>query len=136
MNNPSFPVTLILHQHPQQTHYDWLLWNPQKAQAAHPCETFQLLYPPNRWSSIKRFTAQKISDHREHYLKYQGPISQHRGYVTPIDQGQYQIIQWTPTQIQIHIQLFEFQGQISFAKQKQCPSSTHWLVNCEKNNFS
>ena len=38
------------------------------------------------------FTAERINDHRKHYLSYEGPVSCNRGHVSFFDRGEYEKI--------------------------------------------
>jgi hypothetical protein len=79
------PRFVVLHHDHPQDHLDLLL---ERAEAAWtwrlPCSAFPMC--------AGEFVAERLSDHRLHYLEYEGPVSQGRGSVRRLTAGEYEVI--------------------------------------------
>jgi hypothetical protein len=60
--------------------------------------TWALAEEPEAGKSI---AAEQLPDHRLDYLHYEGPVSQNRGTVSRWDNGEYKILEESPTQLTI-----------------------------------
>lgn len=96
----SCKTVVLLHQVSDgSSHYDWLIDVPsddydQAAWAAHPPEripTFRLDIDPLSSAGVPpwapAFRAERLGDHRRHYLSYEGPVSGGRGTVVRVNSG-------------------------------------------------
>jgi hypothetical protein len=72
---------VLQHDHPF-LHWDLLLEHPEKGTAL----TWRLMSEPTAGGRIQ---AQRIGDHRLHYLTWEGPVSGDRGSVQRIAAGTY-----------------------------------------------
>lgn len=93
-------TVILLHQHPTNAdHFDWLIDQPA-VPSEHRLITFRTTHRPDEPAT---FQAHHAPDHRAHYLTYQGPLSQSRGSVTRISQGQ--VVRWDQQQTRISAQI-------------------------------
>ncbi len=83
------------------THWDLML----ETQGA--LRTWALEAMPD--AQTTKIRARQLPDHRLAYLSYEGPISGERGTVRRIDEGQYQILQEGPGELEI-----AFEGKFLF----------------------
>lgn len=83
---------LLLHVHPEQTHWDLLLTCPGPAPQRWPTFSIPL---PAQWKPGLNTIAGRLPDHRSVYWQYQGPVSQNRGYIQPLDAGRFFCRLWT-----------------------------------------
>jgi hypothetical protein len=77
---PRFAI--LAHDHPFP-HWDFLLEDGER------CRTWRLLAEPAPGETIP---AERIADHRLHYLDYEGPVSGNRGAVVRFDSGTFEWI--------------------------------------------
>ena len=49
MKVKTYSTAVVLHQHPEHTHYDWLLVDPLRLEDSHVCKTFRVIYSPQVW---------------------------------------------------------------------------------------
>ncbi|WP_432797336.1 hypothetical protein [Poriferisphaera sp. WC338] len=115
--------TLPDHSAAEPIHYDWLLtYPPNPAIPAYPPSelepdltsspenrllAFQTTIPPQQWPDLSApLPLQRIFDHRQRYLTYEGPISNDRGHVIQAAIGHHKPSLWLPqkivTDLQIH----------------------------------
>ncbi len=73
-------IVVLLHDHPFR-HWDLLLEQSETA------ATWRLFRPPLTGEPL---AAQRIADHRLHYLSWEGPVSGNRGTVRRTHSGTYQ----------------------------------------------
>ena len=69
------------------SHWDLLLEQPPGL--GDGLKTFEICVPPEAWG--KPSVARQLSDHRHHYLDYEGPVSGNRGHVARVMEGH---IEW------------------------------------------
>ena len=70
------------HAHPDQIHWDFMLEQPNNL------ATWQVPTPPNEWHQQVNLCT-RIFDHRLKYLTFEGSLSQNRGTVKIVAQGDY-----------------------------------------------
>lgn len=75
---PRFAI--LAHDHPFP-HWDFLLEDSEC------CRTWRLLSEPRPSGTVE---AERIADHRLHYLDYEGPVSGDRGTVARFDAGTFE----------------------------------------------
>ncbi len=71
-------------------------------------------------------SAERIDNHRLEYLTFEGPISNNRGSVRQVDQGEFRIQLWSENEIsgELHAQTNK-----TFMRLSRTANSTHWLLN-------
>lgn len=83
-------TVLLRHDLPDGSwHYDWLI-------APHPSPEPRGLICFRVWERIdsdevRQFRAERLADHREMYLDYEGPVSGGRGTVTRVAEGKVKV---------------------------------------------
>jgi hypothetical protein len=82
---------ILEHDHPF-LHWDFMLDNGQTL------DTWRLLNYPQQGTDIP---AEELPQHRQHYLDYEGPISNDRGTVTRIASGTFEIHTSTDSGFQV-----------------------------------
>ena len=92
----------VIQEHTQSDgiHYDLML------EYGETLKTWRIPQPP----TMSPQTIEQIQDHRILYLEYEGEISGHRGAVKIWDRGDYQLKQWSLSQIVIHLQGNQLSG--------------------------
>ena len=76
---------LLHHELPDGSwHYDWMLEDASHPEGA--LVTFRVLVRPDM-NTVQVFDAQRLMNHRQAYLDYQGPISGNRGTVRRVAEG-------------------------------------------------
>lgn len=68
-----------------QSHFDWLIDQPD-LDNENRLIAFRCALRPDS-TVLQCFTAQRLPDHRAHYLAYEGPVSQDRGSVKRLATG-------------------------------------------------
>lgn len=86
------PTVLLRHDRQRDTHYDWLLADPRHPGG--PLWTWRCAWPSWRWRDMASWPLTVLPPHRQRYLRYQGPLSGHRGSVTRVDQGSFIPLAW------------------------------------------
>lgn len=54
-----------------------------------------------QFDTTEQLDAERIGDHRLHYLTYEGPVSGDRGRVVRVDEGHFRIVHETATHAQV-----------------------------------
>lgn len=85
----------VIQQHNQKdnVHFDLML------EFSNTLKTWRIPQPPDKLPQ----TLEQIQDHRKTYLDYEGEISGKRGFVTIWDKGEYQILLWSGSFIDIEV---------------------------------
>ncbi len=134
---------VILHHefpdsHPRQSHWDFMLeWEPE-VEGGNTLKTWALEHSPletlaelraegtNNDSDRESETAPeaeipaiRLEDHREHYLTYEGPVSNDRGRVSRIASGIYRVIEETETETIVELAFGMDRGKASGSQQKK-----------------
>ena len=93
-------TVLLLHEKPDGTrHYDWMLKVEGCADPARPLATFRV---GERIDLVEgRFEGERIGDHREKYLTFEGDIGQGRGRVRRMARGRAVIESITGTDLAV-----------------------------------
>jgi len=60
--------------------------------------------------------AQKLPEHRLHYLNYEGPLSDDRGEVQQFDKGAYLTVKEDPHELIVDLEGRQLQGQIALRR--------------------
>jgi hypothetical protein len=87
------PYVILRHDLADQTHWDLML------DLGEALATWQLKRDPATLADPaagEAIPALRIADHRRAYLEYEGPVSNHRGHVTRVDSGTYEVIDHSP----------------------------------------
>lgn len=82
---------------PRPLHWDFML------ESSGVLRTWALDRPPDENAGTEWF-AEALADHRIAYLEFEGEISGGRGWVTPWDRGDYEVVTWQGNQIIIDLQ--------------------------------
>lgn len=82
---------VLEHDHPE-LHWDFML------ESDGILRTWRLETPPGDECEIR---AQQLSDHRLHYLDYEGPVSGDRGKVSRWDAGDYESVEAVPDRLEV-----------------------------------
>ncbi len=72
------------------SHFDWMF--AQDGVGEMPLVTYRVIVPPYEAELSSAIAIERISDHRFHYLEYEGPIDQDRGTVQRVGEGTYQAL--------------------------------------------
>lgn len=89
-------TVLLLHELPDGTrHYDWMLKVEGSAEPGRPLATFRVSERIDLAEG--RFEGERIGDHREAYLTFEGDIGHRRGRVTRMARGEAAIESITGT---------------------------------------
>ncbi len=105
------PAVLLRHHTPDGVHHDWLVGTPQDRLTPYArLWTARVKHPSRWWRQLGCFELETIQPHRRAYLRYQGPIFGHRGWVTRTDHGVVTIRLWTSRRMLWDVQLQDFQG--------------------------
>ncbi len=103
----SFRFAVLRHTFPdvevRSSHWDLLLEQPSGSNDR--LITFEVPVPPEEWCSTT--VARQLSDHRNIYLVYEGPVSGNRGAVKRVLEGS---IQWRSNSQQSMILAIQFDG--------------------------
>ena len=83
--------------------------------------TWSLAAEPESAPSI---AAVALPDHRRDYLDYEGPISEGRGSVTRVDQGNYQFVKLDPDEIIVLLAGRELIGRVILRRSPD--EATRW----------
>ncbi len=132
MLNKSFPTAVILHQHAQNTHHDWLLVDPFCVGQKHSCKTFRVLWGPQIWADQGAICGQEIAHHRSHYLTYQGKIDGNRGTATPVDEGGFEVLMWSESRIVVDVKMYHFAGRAVLERYFGEEAGSLWRILLEK----
>ncbi|MEM6551162.1 MAG: hypothetical protein AAF750_03445, partial [Planctomycetota bacterium] len=65
--------------------------------------TFRAPAPPHHWPHLGHLILTPLPPHRDHYLRYQGPVSPQRGTVTRVAKGHAYPLIWTATRIRLDL---------------------------------
>ncbi|MDG2388292.1 MAG: DNA polymerase ligase N-terminal domain-containing protein [Planctomycetaceae bacterium] len=84
---------ILTHDHP---HLHWDLMLEQETSL----RTWRLNEDPNNSGPI---TAEELSNHRKHYLDYEGPVSGNRGTIVRWDMGTYETVADSEYQLEIKL---------------------------------
>lgn len=77
---------VLLHTLPDgSSHFDWLIDQPHMPQE-HRLLAWRCVHRPDAINAP--FQAHQMPDHRAHYLTYEGPLSNNRGQVQRVAQGE------------------------------------------------
>ena len=125
-------TAVILHQHPDQTHFDWLLVDPFKIGGSHACKTFRVLYGPGVWAEQGVICGEEIAYHRDHYLTYQGEVSGDRGFVTPVDEGKFEMLTWREEEIVAEVFMYDFVGRVTLERYVGEDAGSLWRISFNK----
>lgn len=93
MPQPQRPYVILRHDLPAGAHWDLML------DLGEALATWQLARDPASLAdptSTDAIPACRIADHRRAYLDYEGPVSGHRGSVTRVEKGTYELIGHSP----------------------------------------
>jgi hypothetical protein len=86
---------LLRHDYPF-LHWDFLLEGEPTA----PCRTWRFAAIPVLGETI---AAERLPDHRAHYLDYEGPVSGNRGTVWREQAGTYEILNESPERLELEL---------------------------------
>ena len=106
------PTVLLRHIRPADTHYDWLLADPDDPHGR--LWTLRCPDSSDHWHLPGRLLLTPLPAHRRLYLDYQGPISGGRGTVQRIDAGRFLPRLWTPDRRLIDLQLDRCRARVAF----------------------
>jgi hypothetical protein len=102
---------LLLHEtpsgYPRPTHYDLML------EHGAVLWTWALEELP---TANLRIAAERLADHRPHYLDYEGPVSGNRGSVRRIDEGAYDLFSESDNNTQIRLHGSSIRGRLSITR--------------------
>ena len=110
---PQFVI--LTHDHPF-LHWDFMLEDGEVLR------TWRLLSEPNSSGEIP---AERLPNHRKHYLDYEGPVSNNRGTVWRWDWGVYTLIQETQAKIIVQLEGQKLNGPavMEYDIEKNCTFS-------------
>lgn len=98
---------LLAHQtppgYPRPSHYDLML------EMGEALWTWAVA----EWPPPEGRSAVRLPDHRTHYLDYEGPLSEGRGWVRRIDRGTYSVLKHQGNQWVVRLHGDRFQGLLS-----------------------
>lgn len=100
---------LLYHDHPTP-HYDFML------------ERQGVLWTwrvPVLFEDGVPLVAERIGDHRLHYLAYEGPVSGDRGTVTCVDRGNLQWLDVTEQVLRVHLSGTTLRGIVEGTRQSE-----------------
>jgi len=72
-------------------------------------------------------SAEKLPDHRLHYLDYEGDVSGNRGHVSRVDSGMYDLVEDQPTAIIASLRGEKLRGTIALSQDETEPH--RWRVS-------
>jgi hypothetical protein len=104
---PMSRFVVLLHDHPV-VHWDLMLERETTLQ------TWRLLSCPEAGQDIR---AEPLTDHRLHYLDYEGPVSGNRGTVTRWDFGTYCVLERTASVLRCRLEGTRLRGTVSLQSQ-------------------
>jgi hypothetical protein len=114
-------TVVLLHRLPDGSeHFDWLLQRP----GGGPLITFRTTASPDLpppW----QLDAERLPDHRDAYLTYEGEIPGARGRVTRIARGACRILQESPNLILARVRFAAVRGEL---EGRSCGNSLWMLV--------
>ncbi|GAB4194176.1 MAG: hypothetical protein Kow00105_08370 [Phycisphaeraceae bacterium] len=117
------PAVLLRHHTPDGVHHDWLVGTPQDRLSPDArLWSARVRHPSRLWRRLGRFDLETIQPHRRAYLRYQGPISGHRGWVTRTDHGNVALRLWTPKRMILDVRFHHFAGLLRIDRL----SDRHW----------
>jgi hypothetical protein len=85
------PFVVLLHQlpsgGPRESHWDWMFDVGETLETwATPIGEEFFAHRQAQWP------CERLADHRRDYLEYTGPVSRHRGTVSQVFRGQYELL--------------------------------------------
>lgn len=105
-------VVVLFHECGPGSHYDLMVEDPDAPAGQAWLWTWRIEYPPDQWRAHSPLQLVPLPAHRRDYLTYEGPLSDGRGQVTRVDQGQARVCQTSPGVKQLDIQLGSFTGRV------------------------
>ena len=139
----TFRFAILHHQFPagarRVDHWDLLLELPPTGESPAARErdlmTFEVLKPPHQWG--QRTWVQRLPDHRNIYLDYEGSISGGRGEVTRIFSGaiHWQVLEANRIVLEIDAKETANQqfmsGTLLLTKQSEFPEDKTWVMKLQ-----
>lgn len=99
------PTTLLRHDAPGRgvsPHHDWLVLDPQARRAPQLGLWTARVQPHWRdWLELGQIELQPLPRHRRRYLRWQGPLTDQRGWVHTAGRGKVVAHLWTPARIEL-----------------------------------
>ncbi len=77
-------------------------------------------------STAEAVTAERLPDHRLHYLDYEGEVSENRGNVKRVDSGYFDWVSQTPERYEARISGQELRGTLVI--EQDASDSHRWRV--------
>jgi hypothetical protein len=103
---------VLEHESPRGRHWDFML------ETGPALATWALPVPPDATDAI---VAEALPDHRLAYLDYEGVISGERGVVTRWDQGTYQLLRRSETELAVTLAGAKLVGEASLTRLPEAP---------------
>ena len=103
---------VLEHESPRGRHWDFML------ETGNALATWALAEPPDTTDTI---FAEALPDHRLAYLDYEGAISGERGVVRRWDQGTYQLLCRTETELAVTLSGTKLVGEASLTRLPEAP---------------
>ena len=104
---------VLEHESPRGRHWDLML------ETGPALATWALPEPPD---AAETMTAESLFDHRLAYLDYEGPISGGRGSVTRWDQGTYQLLRRSETELVVMLEGAKLGGKAGLTRLPDAPN--------------
>jgi len=119
---------LLLHTLPDgSSHYDWLIDQPA-LQIEHRLLAWRCAFRPDSSASFP-LKAQRLPDHRAHYLTYQGPIANNRGSVQRIASGHVRSLVFDAHSMDIAIEWT--QCTLVYRAELHPQTPERWIFRCQ-----
>lgn len=121
----ALPTVVLLHQTRDGSHHDWMLCDPNDPDG--PLWTARVGPAPSIWSELASWELTPLPAHRRRYLEYEGELSDNRGSVTRVDQGQHTPVIWQPDRIVTVLTLSRCQGTVQIMRVSDVLWRAQWI---------
>jgi hypothetical protein len=118
---PPLPTVLLRHDLADGSHhFDWLMAMPSDPEG--PLWGGRVALPSDQWTAVMQWDLEVLPPHRRRFLQYEGPLSDHRGTVTRIDEGSVVVRQWSDQRIILDLAMKHCQGRVEIIH----VDAAHW----------